>query len=668
MCQIPLDNGRVGDIDAVSVGYVGEALLLLAQGGQVGEVPLDDGRVGDIHRAVEVDVAEHKVIARRQPGHDDVVERELAAGGLLGGVAARYGRHRHRYQPQREGLAVRQLRRQGGAVKVGGQQLAVIGGDGEGRALDIGEGRAVDGGLQLPACGRAVRSRQIHRQGKRLVSRGGDIHADIGGAPEVLAARRHDRHDLGAASVILGSAPLERATALAVDRQRQGALAHGRLVSVRGAVFGELLARGLAGGIEHPRRDRVRKIERGTVDGLLCLGLYLGLGFRGELCRHIAVDILCRQPCGARVQPVCHIRELAVKGVLVIGVGAAVRERHVGHPSVVVIGVVGGVHPHRAVVGDPRGIRVQIPDAVVHLGSTREDRAVHICRVQRRAVDPGRVQRIADRREEVLEPRALDISEHIGVLDGGREEVRTDISALERREPSRRLGIVGDAQPVELIVGAAGVAERVVIIPYGRSKEPVVPLAVGLVGQKERRRARVPVLAELVDEVDARERLDIDIAVKVAVAARQRVDHQRVLHADIVLHGGVVLVRGRELGRLDRQVVAVANGEVKVIVGGRRVDLAHKAEVVLHPAGRLVQIVVLFKIVDQAVLADIDLLAQLVAALILAVGIEVDKPRVGGIRDADRIGQIEQQPVARQGCILEVGDQRELLARGHAGK
>ena len=146
-------------------------------------------------------------------------------------------------------------------------------------------------------------------------------------------------------------------------------------------------------------------------------------------------------------------------------------------------------------------------------------------------------------------------------------------------------------------------------------------------------------ITQFVDQVDLREGVNVDIVVDVGLA--EVVDQVAVFALDVALDAAAVGIVRVELGRFHGQVVAVASVEVEVVIAGAGVDLGDEGEVGLYAAGLGVEIVVRFKVVDQVVLADFDLFAQLIGALIDAVGVQVDEAAVGGVGHADLVRQIE---------------------------
>ena len=317
-------------------------------------------------------------------------------------------------------------------------------------------------------------------------------------------------------------------------------------------------------------------------------------------------------------------------------------------------------------VGDPAGIGDQCPNLVVHRGGTAQNVSVNIAGVQLAAADARRAQGV-DRGQKALKPYGIYPLHHGGILGGGREEVRSAVAALDGREPPRRQLIIVQTHTPEIAFNTAGVTQRVVVIPYGRSIEFIVSVLVRLIGQKEGGGAAVPVLAQLVDQIHLCQTVKVDIVADIGGIAAELIIHGIEFVFDISAHGGNVRVAAFKLGGLHCQVVAVLYAEMEVVGRGRRVDLGHKGEIGFYPAGGGIKVVLVINIGHKGVLAHIDLLAHLIGTLIGSVGIQIDKTAVGRIGYADRVGHIIQNTVARHRRVLKVRDERELFALLHAG-
>ena len=351
--------------------------------------------------------------------------------------------------------------------------------------------------------------------------------------------------------------------------------------------------------------------------------------------------------------------------LLVIGIGIVLCEVHAGDLTVLIFGIGCAILFDRAVVGDPGGVGDQLPDLVVHRGGIAQDICVYVGGINLTCFAAGGVE-LLERGEEIFKPYAAHFSHDERITYGFGKDVGTVVAVLLGGEPAGRQGVVADPHVSEITRYAIGVAQRVIVIPYGRGEEFIIAVRVGLVGEVERRRAAVPVFAQLVDDVDFCHRGDIEIIAD--VASLQAVVHGVVLFGNIGADGVVVVAVDRELRCFHRQIVAVFGIEMEVVVSGAGIDLGDKAEIVLDAAGRGIEVIVLGKIADKGVFAHVDLLADLVGALIHAVGVQVDKAAVGGVGDAYLIREVKEDAVARHRGVLEVGDQREFFAFFHAGE
>ena len=159
---------------------------------------------------------------------------------------------------------------------------------------------------------------------------------------------------------------------------------------------------------------------------------------------------------------------------------------------------------------DPASGVEQPAAAIVHLSAVDE-----LCEILTRRIELGlysRVSRFAaemiDRGQEFFKPyrcrNIRDLFDTSKVVDDIIRNGFIRRFALIAAPPAGVLLIIGNADAVELVANTHGVAERVVVVPNGRTEEFIVAVLILLVCQEAAGNARVPVFAQLVDKIQLR--------------------------------------------------------------------------------------------------------------------------------------------------------------------
>ena len=101
------------------------------------------------------------------------------------------------------------------------------------------------------------------------------------------------------------------------------------------------------------------------------------------------------------------------------------------------------------------------------------------------------------------------------------------VLALVFAPPAGVFLVVADAHIAQIIRYTRSVAERIVVVPYGRAVELINAVFVLLVGKECAGNTGIPVLAELVNKIELGERINVsvlgDLAVFVPRGAREGV-------------------------------------------------------------------------------------------------------------------------------------------------
>ena len=329
---------------------------------------------------------------------------------------------------------------------------------------------------------------------------------------------------------------------------------------------------------------------------------------------------------------------------------------------------------HGIAACDPAAGVEQPAACVVHGGAVAQQSIILLTGVQLAADSRvgGRAGKVAERRHKVLKPDRCCCCQHLLVA----RQIVDDVVghgfpaalALVAAPPAGVGGVIAHAHILEVACNAVCVAEGVIIVPYRRAEEFPVAVLVLLVGEEGARNTGIPVLAQLIDQIELCRRIQVDqsgdrggrTARGGAAGREQGVE----LGAHIFLYFVIACLAGVDLGRLDGDLDAAVAGDIVVVAARARVYLRNKRKFRVDGAV-LVQIFIAAHIGDKA--ACLHLFRHLVHAPVVAVHIKVHKPRIGGVGHADRVGQIIQNAVARQRVVLIVGQDRIFFVLCHTG-